>query len=740
MRIHVRSLHSLMAVALLSWACGSSTEEVPEVVPGPAHARIESFSVEPGIVDAGDEVTVSWRTENASGIRLTRNDATLDVGDAGALEGSVKVVVSEASTFVLEAMGATDVVAKESRAVRIAAVPRPSIVSFTAEPASVTKGGEATLRWRTEGAERIRIANGAGTHLELGDASPAEGSVTTPALDASTTFTLTAEREGAASSQVSIEIEVLVPDELRIVAFTAEPATVEEGGSSRLAWVTEKADEVRLFAGAEEIDLRGQPASAGAVEVFPVGASTYRLVAARGEQTTEATVVVRVAGYPLATLSASPSPIALGDSATLSWTTEDAASVRIVDSFGESLGDDLEPAGSRVVQPLVSTTFTVTAAGVSGKESHATATVEVRPEVISFAIVDGEPAGVGDPVELAWTTGAATSVEISNLDGRTLTFAGPEAAEGRATLPVGGEGQFEIVARSGRLESRQTLQLEAMAGPAIGEFRAERDVVSLRDGFATVRLAWSGVNRADSLELTGSTVGTIDLGARSVFADFIDVDVAQNTSFTLLARNGAGQATATVDVRAVPLPQVNSVTAWPDFVGPGEDVQLAWQTSGATHVEIKANGVVIAGAHPVSGDTVFPVSLATTFEVTAFNDALDVATGAASVAVGAPQVLSFTASSYNAWTGSAVTFDWETRGAGTLRLTRGGTTLHSTAVRADVVSGSFTSPPLTAGEHDFVLEIENAAGARRTSTIRLRVGSGPTIDSFTVTPALLLTG
>jgi len=63
---------------------------------------------------------------------------------------------------------------------------------------------------------------------------------------------------------------------------------------------------------------------------------------------------------PTATLTVAPSNIVPGASATMSWSTTDAASVSI-DGIG-----DVPATGSTVVSPVVSTNYTLTAAGASG--------------------------------------------------------------------------------------------------------------------------------------------------------------------------------------------------------------------------------------------------------------------------------------------------------------------------------------------------------------------------------------
>jgi peptidoglycan-associated lipoprotein len=76
-------------------------------------------------------------------------------------------------------------------------------------------------------------------------------------------------------------------------------------------------------------------------------------------------------GLPTATLTAEPSRIEAGQSATLRWTTTNANDVTISGGIGT-----VAASGSRQVSPIDTTTYTLTAAGPNGNTS-ATATVTI---------------------------------------------------------------------------------------------------------------------------------------------------------------------------------------------------------------------------------------------------------------------------------------------------------------------------------------------------------------------------
>ncbi len=79
---------------------------------------------------------------------------------------------------------------------------------------------------------------------------------------------------------------------------------------------------------------------------------------------------------PTATLSANPTSIERGQSATLTWTTDHATSVRIEPEVGAA-----PPSGNRAVRPNQSTTYRLTAEGPGGTiDASARVTVTVAPE------------------------------------------------------------------------------------------------------------------------------------------------------------------------------------------------------------------------------------------------------------------------------------------------------------------------------------------------------------------------
>ncbi len=733
-------LSSLAALSLVFAACGD--DPAPPKDKDSKAVEIVSLSVDPASVEAGDTVKVSWETRYAESIALTANGTSIEVGGADLGQGSVEVVVESTTTFQLVATGkAPGDIASRTAEVRVGAETlAPEIVSFFSDPASIEGPGEVELRWTTRNVETLRLLDGSGSPVDISE-QPAEEGAVLVTVETTTAFTLIAEREGEKiERELTVEVTVAAP---RIVAFEANPAEVDEGTRTTLSWTTLNAKTVRIEddTGAP-IDLRGQPAVEGSVEVLMQRSRTFTLFAESDDLSAERTVHVKVTGTPIVTLTATPETFSFGESTTLRWITDDAVSVRITDSHGETIVDTTEElTGQRILRPEANTTYTLTAMGTI-RAATATVSVEVSPTIMVFEAVDPSGGGVGDLKELRWVVGGAQAVEISNGDGIVETKTGAAAAQGTVVLPMGAAGRFVLTATSGSHVVESEFFLPIVNAPGIGTFSAAAEIVSKEaGGTATASLSWSGVNRATTLELDSDTLGLIDLGSRSKVADSIDVSITADTIFTLTARNDDGESSRSVTVRAVDLPVIDSLDVSLSYAGVGEVIDVSWATTGATQIVLKQNGLVVPGIRAAAGTIPLEVSVATTFTLEALNDAGDVATSTVDVAVGPPFVSSFTASPVHAWLGESVTFAWEAGGASLLKVSAPTSIVCTTSVRSEIEEGSCTSGPLSeAGTFVYTLEVRNTVGQIATETVSVQVGSGPSILNFTVAPSGLLSG
>ncbi len=184
--------------------------------------------------------------------------------------------------------------------------------------------------------------------------------------------------------------------------LAAQPTTVLLGQASTLSWSSQNATSLDLEPGI------GTVAGQGSIAVSPQSTTTYTLTATGSGGTTNATATVNVTlPAPTATLSVSPSTVLLGQSATLSWSSQNATSLDLEPGIGTVAGQ-----GSIAVSPQSTTTYTLTATGSSGTAT-ASATLTVTPP-IPTATLTSSPAIIppGQLSTLTWSSQYATSLDL----------------------------------------------------------------------------------------------------------------------------------------------------------------------------------------------------------------------------------------------------------------------------------------------------------------------------------------
>ncbi|MBM3148910.1 MAG: hypothetical protein FJ008_06335 [Chloroflexi bacterium] len=166
--------------------------------------------------------------------------------------------------------------------------------------------------------------------------------------------------------------------------FTAEPASIAPGGSSRISWSVSNAESV---VGSYDMTRVVLPMT-GSGTVRPTRTTTYTLTATGGGTSVMATVDVIVSGAVappppspstpglpvINSFTASPQTISPGDSSTLSWNVSNATQLTLTSTVTKSLSSMV---GSTTVSPSSTMTYTLTATNAAGPTT-ATAKVTVQ--------------------------------------------------------------------------------------------------------------------------------------------------------------------------------------------------------------------------------------------------------------------------------------------------------------------------------------------------------------------------
>lgn len=466
----------LGALALLLGGCPT-----PEYVYPPGAPQIAQFELVPSTVDAGDPITVRWRTRSAATIHLAGLD---DAPRTVSAEGE--------TTFTPSASGQVDLIAgsaggeRRARATFVVRSPRPvQVLALTAEPRLVRPGEAVTVRWHTQEASRIRVRTSEGVGLYDGDL--ARGGVTFRP-QRGVEVTLVAEGfMGPVTSAVFVSTEEGLPF---IHTFLADPPIASSRDAIRLAWLTSRASDVELYERIDEawVSIATSPATSQTVW-FPLetiaGTRTFRLEAknATGSVFAEATSVVIGAREPtILALSATPAVTGFGGSVRVAWDVVEAAEVVL--TYRGDLGD-LPFSGARDLIVYSSGDITLTARdGFGGSTATSTAIVvdPLYPEVQQFSI---SPARVsrGDSVLIRTFVRNADSYALFTEDGTVVPH-----DDGTALWTPDRTTVLTLVATSsfGATLTRQRVAVNER--PTIERFEIDDDVV--RQNRPT-RIRWS---------------------------------------------------------------------------------------------------------------------------------------------------------------------------------------------------------------------------------------------------------
>ncbi len=192
------------------------------------------------------------------------------------LNGQGAVTPNQTTTYTLTATGAGGTT---TATVTVTVNQIAPGIQFSASPTAVSKGGTATLTWSTSNATSLTIDNG------IGSVSPASGSVTTQAINQTTTFTATAQGAGGSTSATATVTVSPVA-----VTLTVSPGTVTSSGQAvTLTWTSNDANSVSIDQGVGMVT----PPQGGSVVVHPSGTTTYTATATdpNGVTTTNKAVV-----------------------------------------------------------------------------------------------------------------------------------------------------------------------------------------------------------------------------------------------------------------------------------------------------------------------------------------------------------------------------------------------------------------------------------------------------------------
>ncbi|HYW42311.1 MAG TPA: OmpA family protein [Bryobacteraceae bacterium] len=363
----------------------------------------------------------------------------------------------------------------------------------------------------------------AGPPVTLANAS-AVTTTFTGAAGQTYSFRLTVKNTDNLTGTARTTVSIASPAAVRIVQFTAIPATIQPGQQSTLSWVVDNANSVSISPGIGNVDARS-----GSVSVSPTQTTTYTLTATNANGSVNASQTVTVGAAPagnpqIIRFEANPVSIAPGQSSTLSWTTTGASTVTISQVGSVAVN------GSTTVTPAQTTTYTLTATSSDGKSVTAPVTVIVAPanipQIVTF-VANPPTIDAGTSTKLCWQVNNATNITITpgvgtNLNANDCATVSPTTTTTYTLTAVNAAGM-----------------IQANATVTVGQVRivsfTSDPIYSVYAG-TPVLLSWQTQN-ALSVVIVGNELPPQSLAPTGT----LTVYPTTNTTYTLTAYGPSGQ-------------------------------------------------------------------------------------------------------------------------------------------------------------------------------------------------------
>lgn len=309
----------------------------------------------------GSSTMLSWSTTEAA--LCTASGAWS--GPKGMTGSESTGPLNTTSTFTLRCDGDGGT-ATDSVTVTVSGQPPPApTVTLNANPTTVASGGSTQLTWSSTDANTCTASGGWSGNQQT------SGSATINNLTLNTTFTLQCTGAGG-SAQRSVTVSVIGAPPPPTVMLSANPTSVNAGGSSILTWSSTNATSCVASGG-----WSGPKQTSGSQPSGALNATTLFVLACTGTGGTaqqSVTVTVNpVTPAPTVSLSANPSAIIAGNQSVLTWNSSNATACT---ASGAWTGQKPTNGGETVGPLFQTSTFTLTCTGAGGSASQS-ATVTV---------------------------------------------------------------------------------------------------------------------------------------------------------------------------------------------------------------------------------------------------------------------------------------------------------------------------------------------------------------------------
>ncbi len=173
--------------------CQASVVVIPTNVP----AECVFLNGTPSVINAGDAVTLSWETRNATSISIDNGIGQVTPVAAG----SIIVNPTQTTTYIATVTGGTNSVNCQTT-VTVTTIPQlPQCVALTADRTRIDEGESITLSWKTNRATKVTIDNG------VGSVTPVDNGSISVTPSGNTTYTATVD-DGITNDNCRVSISV----------------------------------------------------------------------------------------------------------------------------------------------------------------------------------------------------------------------------------------------------------------------------------------------------------------------------------------------------------------------------------------------------------------------------------------------------------------------------------------------------------------------------------------------------
>ncbi len=332
-----------------------------------------------------------------------------------------------------------------------------------------------------------------------------------------------------------------------------------------------------------------------------------------------ATTLVDPTAPPTVSLQASPSSVAIGSSAQLSWSSTNASSCTASGGWSGAKGTSGTASSANL---FANATFTLTCTGTGGTASDSKSVNVIPAPTVSLTASPSSIAS-GSATQLSWSSTNATSCTASGSWSGTKATSGTAASgkmSSNATFTLSMHGSGGTASDSKSVTILPAPKVSLTANPS-----------SVARG-STTQLSWASDNATSCTASSGWS------GAKPGSGSERSAPLAAGTTFTLTCTGPGGDATSSAAVTVIvpppPAPPTVSLSADPKTtIAYGGVAQLSWASTNATACSASGGW---SGSRAQSGAESTPaLTSGTTFALTCSGPGGE-ASGSVNIAVAAP--------------------------------------------------------------------------------------------------------